>query len=261
MRRIKSKNLSKKAFTLVELVVAMTLTAIFAASCVALILPVSKIYTHINTLSRAQILADTVVDSLREECSKAYITKTNDVWLSSTGGATMETHEAHAGQSVLVFRRSSEYCETIASDYAVNGTHYRAVYDAEVERHSDDDNYAPSTDSQGYTTSAVYRLFDGNDEETAGTPSADASEGYVHFGYYSAADDPAAYVYPAGYYDYTNPFTSVTYGDYTVDLRFHDIGTRNGLPAYVICDVSIMTASDATPVYTRSAVLSFPSSV
>ncbi|MBR6960505.1 MAG: hypothetical protein IKH76_08520, partial [Clostridiales bacterium] len=62
MRRIKNKKWSKKAITLVELIVAMTLTAIFASSCILLILPITQIYRHVNDLSRAELLADTVVD-------------------------------------------------------------------------------------------------------------------------------------------------------------------------------------------------------
>ena len=70
MRRIVHRKRSKRAITLVELIVAMTLTAIFASSCVLLIMPITKIYKHANDLSRAQLVADTVVDALRTECAR-----------------------------------------------------------------------------------------------------------------------------------------------------------------------------------------------
>ena len=65
MRNAMRKSLirTKKGITLVELVAAMALTALFAAACVMLILPVSKIYTNALDQNRVQLVTDTVVDS------------------------------------------------------------------------------------------------------------------------------------------------------------------------------------------------------
>ncbi len=263
MKHIHNRAHSKRGYTLVELVVAMALTAIFAASCVVLIMPVSKIYKHVNDQSRAQIVADTVIDSLRSECNGAYITDPGDVWIASSGGSLLTSHEENDSGNTLVFRRGTDYCETISADYEITGVHYKGVYDAECERFIDVPGYSPFTDSDGYTSSAVYRLFTGNSGSTAGTPTSDAQSGYVHFGYYSAMVDEERYVCPTGYYDYTSPFTAPTYSGFTVSLNFHDIKrtTDNNMPSYVICDVSVMRAEDPVPVYTRSTVLCFASPV
>ena len=74
-KRISSKlNTARNAgFTLVELVVSMTLTAIFATALVAIMPAATRIYMQIETMSRAQVVADMVVDALREECADTYI--------------------------------------------------------------------------------------------------------------------------------------------------------------------------------------------
>ena len=46
-------------FTLVELLVSMTLTAIFATAVIAIMPSANKIYMQIQDTSRAQIVADT----------------------------------------------------------------------------------------------------------------------------------------------------------------------------------------------------------
>ena len=85
MKRVETKRKTKLAMTLVELVVAMALTALFATACIMLVLPVERIYTRTTDVSRAQILADTIVDSLRTECANTYIDGKGAVWIGSIG--------------------------------------------------------------------------------------------------------------------------------------------------------------------------------
>ena len=125
---------SKKGITLVELIAAMALTMFFAVACIMLIVPVSMIYTHTLHENRAQLVADSVVDALRAECSKAIISSSGDVWIAEPGATydgkvfTPTAVKANEG-SVLVFRRNSNFCETIASNYTVSNDLYNAVRD------------------------------------------------------------------------------------------------------------------------------------
>ena len=239
---------SKRGITLVELIAAMALTMFFAVACIMLIVPVSMIYTHTLNENRAQLVADSVVDALRAECSKAIISSSGDVWIAEPGAEydgkvfTPSTVKANEG-SVLVFRRNSNLCETIASNYEISN----ALYNAVRER---DEAISGSDDSGNNFGRSVYTM-----------DVLDKEKDQVHFGYfYSNAETvkDLTYPYPFEYYDYTNPFTHVVYLDYKVELNFHDIGYNETTlkPAYVICDVTILNSEDE-PVYTRSAALCF----
>lgn len=261
MLRIRKKKSSKKAITLVELVVAMTLTALFAASCVMLILPIERIYIHMRDLSRAQVLSDTVVDALRRECSGTYITDAGDVWIipASSGysglvfdGSNLLPSDYSGPGDALVVRKTVGFCETISSGYAITSDFYEKVKSAESETGS-----TPELDQSGsgaVTSRAVYRMFAG------GSTAIDLNAGYIHFGYFNGikASEAAGNVfYPSAYYDFTNPFSSAAYGDFTVKLEFSDIGyDTDGLPRYVNCLVSILNSSKEV-VYTRQTVLCF----
>lgn len=252
MKMVFSKGKSKRAITLVELIVAMALTALFAGSCIALILPVTKIYTETNRISRSQLVADSVVDALRAECAKTIVTDSGDVWIynpSDYDGKVLTSSDVNpvldgGGGSVLVLRRNSTYCETIAANYVID--------DALIQSVAEKDSVKSGTDgSAGAVTSkSVYNIS-----------SDDASAGYLHYGYFlsSAINTKGlTYIYPGDYFDYTNPYTTDAYMGYMISLNFHDIGYDNGLkpkPLYVICDVTVEDGDGA--VYTRSVALCF----
>ena len=247
MRRIKRQNGNKKAITLVELIVAMTLTAIFAAAVVMLMFPIENIYRHTNDLSRAQLVADTVVDALRHECADTYISGYGDVWIASSGSTIMDSASPLSdGGHVLVIRKTVGYCETIASNYSIDDAMLAKVQEA-------DEN-----DLDGVVTSrAIYRMFSGD-----GTP--DLNENYVHFGYFGCTGGgTTGYVLPTSYYDYTNPFPYTTYGEFNVQLNFHWDGNApaSGVnPSYILCDVNVYRGT--TLIYTRDdVVLCFASPV
>ncbi len=228
----------------------MALTALFAFACIALILPVTKIYTETNRISRSQLVADSVVDALRAECSKTIVTNTGDVWIynpdSYDGKVLADTDVVPSSDSgsVLVLRRNNTYCETIAANYEISDELVQAVADK-------DEMISGADGSTGAVTSkSVYNIS-----------SADAASGYVHYGYFlSSAVDTKGYVfvYPGDYFDYTNPYTNDAYLGYTVSLNFHDIkhDSANGMkPVYVMCDVTV--EDDSGAVCTRSVVLCF----
>ena len=269
MRRTVKNNRSKRAITLVELIVAMTLTAIFAAACVMLISPVTMIYTSVNDLSRAQLLADSVVDVLRSECSRTYIKDANSVVIRRGDGVY---------GNMLVIRKSSNYIETLASNYAITDAEWVAVYRQNAAELSESgSSEGPQIGPEGFTSRSVYRMFTGsttNPEPAAGTPARDAEIGYVHFGY--LVSETTAYDSNTPRYDFTNPFSYSTYSfssrcDFRVRLYFHwnsDHSSTNP-PSYVLCDVSVLRKTDGVdsnnqPIYEtvytrRNVVLSFAS--
>ena len=122
MRRLVRNRISKRALTLVELVVTMALLSIFAAACTMLIYPVMKIYKHVNDLSRAQLLADTLVDSIRSECSGAFIQGEGDVWITNVDGSSILTQSDPSGTGachVIVIIQNKNYFETIDVNYEI----------------------------------------------------------------------------------------------------------------------------------------------
>lgn len=251
MRNAMRKSLirTKKGITLVELVAAMALTALFAAACVMLILPVSKIYTNALEQNRVQLVTDTVVDSLRSECSKVIASDFGDVWIAdidSYEGKVMDSAQPSTeGGAVLVIRRNQNYCETIAANYIITDELYNAV----LEKDDSESDYKGATGvNKGVTSRSIYDMNE-----------SDKAAGIIHFGYYTCQITDVsgyAYVYPGDYYDFTNPFTENTYLGCTVELFFHDIEFyENGKPACVCCKVTVTDENGFT--YSRDVALSF----
>ena len=240
-----NKRRSKRAMTLVELIVAMTLTSLFAAAVVLLIAPVERIYMHTNDLGRAQFVADTVVDAIRAECSSTYITDKGDVWIADSASTTMtpenrSSNDSGDSGSVLVIRKNLNYCETIASDYVIDNSLLEKVRESDENETTGD-----------ITSKAIYRML-------SSSAGKDVNSGYVHFGYFEngySNEGGVNYVFPNNYYDFTNPFTYATYEEFTVALNFTAIGYTNNLPSYVECDVTVK--KDTETVYTRHVTLCF----
>lgn len=250
MRKIFNRK-SKKATTLAELVISMALMAVFLLACTSLIYPITTIYSHMNKQGRAQLVADTVVDSLRAECARTYISSTNDVWISQgSGDAIMDSFPGNFGTgSVLVIRKSYEYCETLSSNYAITGDLCNSIYNAE-----NTEDVSPQTDS--LTSRAIYNMFDPVPASSGETAS---KIGYLHYGFFKSGADLTNGAFPSELYDFTDPFLAPTYGEFTVDFVFHDIKLDSAdIPVYVLVDVKVYDGTEN--VYTRSnVVLSFAS--
>ena len=249
MRRIIMTRRSKKSMTLVELVIAMTLTAFFAIACVMLILPIEKIYTRTTDVSRAQFIADTIVDSLRAECASTYIESDGDVWIGDFNNE--ELLATKAGSSILFIRKNKEYCEAIFANNAVPTKAY-------IDLSGIDTNSVT-----GVTSKAIFRLFPDGITDPEKIPE-DIGEGYVHFGYYKLKSGETN-VTPESYYDFTNPFPYATYREYNVSLTFSGIGKKSvtsgsvekTYPAYVNCKIDVWKDSEDNIVYSRETVLCF----
>lgn len=261
-------NYSKKGITLVELVVAMTLTSLFAVVCIALINPIEKMYRSTIRLSKAQLLADTVVDAIRKECDDVMHKDSSDVWIAyfiddetSSDVDKDDSRLLSVGPSssfkkevgnALIFRRNNNYTEAIYSAVPISQDNIDAV--------NDEDN--PVTKNTGHSVDA----FIGSDLNKL-------NRGVVHFGYYQSKEDDRG-VFPIRAYDYTNPVTVSTYGtvkndlEFTVKLEFSDLTLKDGkYPSHVTCKVSVYEGKyyknndskvdSKGPVYTRSTVISF----
>ena len=295
IKRIFSKlnTVRNAGFTLVELVVSMTLTAIFATALVAIMPAATRIYMQIETMSRAQVVADMVVDALREECADTYIEDFASVRIvaepanpasgasitdaeTSTGDAHLLTSLANitsdsaSSGTVLIIRKSPGYCEAISSCIAISKSNYNSVKDEDKAYRFEN----------GISSRAVYRFFSYDSEGAATTLAEEIRQGYVHYGYYQCgvADriedgKTISCIFPAIRYDYTAPFTSSAYNGYTVAISFSNLeytlapdATGDSLyykrPSSVEVTVKVYSCSYADqatslPVYTRTAVLVF----
>ena len=237
------KRNSKKGITLVELIVALTLTSIFAVLCVALINPIERTYRGTLKMARAQLLADTIVDSIRKECDDVKHDEKMSVWIGNLGSADdYDLLDKGPGikitggsGDILVFQRNSNYTEAIYSNAKISDTNFTNV---------ENNPLTPSN-----TVHSISALD--NDAK-----EANLKKGIVHFGYYQAKEDDRG-IFPIKSYDYTNPVLASTYGNFTVDLKFENLtfSKSDKYPVYVLCKVNVL--EKGTTVYTRSAVICF----
>lgn len=260
---------SKRGTTLVELIVSLTLTAMFAVICVMLINPIERTYQRTEKTARAQLLADTIVDSIRKECDGIKNDDINSVWIAN-GSFDADSAsdqilfdpdcskrissglESNNKGTVLVIKKNNSYCEMIFASLPITNENKTEA----------NKNVLDGT----YSGHAVDELFQGSAEDVA----KNTGRGVVHFGYYGAGDKGNG-VYPLKAYDYTNPLIASTYGDYHVKVYFQKLVTRteeidgvdHEFPSYVECEVKVYEgeykAGDNTSalVYTRKAAISF----
>lgn len=62
---------NRKGITLVEMVVTMTLLAIFFASVIVLLGPFTRIFYRVQELNRAQLISDTILQTIKEQLKTA----------------------------------------------------------------------------------------------------------------------------------------------------------------------------------------------
>ncbi len=284
----KTHTLRNSGFTLVELLVSMTLTAIFATAVVAIMPAATRIYMQIQDMSRAQIVADMVIDSLREECADTYIEDFASVRTVNTTAADddgmiqpfisnvvnddsiTEADQIPASAdegNVLIIRKSNGYCEAIFACMPITYSNYYYVYTHDRARQYD------TSYTLGGSSRAVYRFFNG------GVGSAETNPGYVHYGYYSCAKKDVTWtsgsdshtincIFPMERYDYTNPFSIDSYNGYTVSLEFSKPSMSDNSDYYLqrpvdvtvtvnVYNCSYEEQAENSPIYSRTALLVF----
>ena len=281
--RIHNKN-RNQGFTLVELVVSMALTAILATAVAALMFPVVSIFMNMQKLSRAQLVADTVTETLRKECAAAYVTDVGDVrvvnipepldatvgdtdlvtLLSRSNETLLADIKKNEGGNALVFRINLGYAKAIYWNTGISKSNYESLLDA---------NYVPSA----VTPKAVYRLFpNGTTNLQQSNMPIETRPGYLHCAYYATTSDKVPgegedieLFRPKEAYDYTNPFSVGVYNGFTVKVTYDPLTYDNSTapladqrPVYVVANIEVHEKdhgeeNEDTLVYTRRAVICF----
>ena len=279
----KKKKHRDKGSTLVELVVSMALTAILATAVVTVMHPAVTIFLKVQKHSRAQMVADTIADTLRAECASSYVKGYGDARVVNVGaeGNYLKgddsvfkelnglTAESAPGGNVLFIRKNEGYAEALYCNAWISQKDYEDVFKADQEQKNGN-----------VTSKAVYRFFP-NTAETLDEDemSIDTRPGYLHSAYYETASSKldidgknVTVVYPSKPYDYTNPFASNTYSGFTVDVTYSNFtyekivegseSLADKRPAYVVAEIKVYDSGYAdqsinTLIYSRKAVLCF----
>ncbi|MCR5634004.1 MAG: type II secretion system GspH family protein [Lachnospiraceae bacterium] len=278
----KNNILNNRAFTLVELVVSMVLTAILATAVVAVMFPATNIFMHMQKLSRAQMVADLVADSLRKECAASYISEYSDARVVNLPESTdytkgddglltllaTDTGESRTDGNTLIVRKSEKIVEAIYWNTYITGDDFKEATGGD---YVEPDNTV--------TSKAVYRLFPNGLTIDASKLPPETVRGYLHYGYYNSdfydintdGTDIKA-IYPTSAYDYTNPFSVSAYNGFTVAVTYSEFtyenisGTGDSLankrPSYVVATIKVYDSdyakqSEDSLLYKRDAVLCF----
>ena len=204
---LKTNMHSRKGITLVELVVAMTLTSIFAVLCVMLINPIERTYRGTLKLARAQLLADTVLDSIRKECDDVKHDEKADVWITNLSGnddaalfSGAPSEEKDKGNT-LVFRKNDNYSEAIYSSVPISKSNYEKVLANPVKYRKVDG----SDENEQIIDHSIDTLIIDKDN----IPAKISAKGIVHFGYYQSKEDEKG-ILPFRAYDYSDPVLAKT---------------------------------------------------
>lgn len=250
MRRVnlRQNRHSKKGITLVELIISMTLTAMFAVVCVAIMNPISRMYKGTVKITRAQLLADAIIDSIRKECDGLKTDESTTVWIAQLNETAEDDKalrlngpekKAPGGNgNTLVIQKNNNYAEAIYACLPISKGNYDAVHDNPV---------------QGTKSAhSIDRLSAGNLYDP---DEPNVKKGIVHFGYYQAKEDKEG-IFPYRAYDYTNPVLASAYGDFTVKLEFKDLKLKEDkYPTYCMCVVTVN--ENGKKVYSRTTVITF----
>ena len=239
---------TRKGITLVELVVAMTMTAMVAVVCVALLNPISKMYQGTVKLSRAQLLGDAIIDSIRKECDGIKTDESTTAWIAKLNesdaddgdlidnGSARKTTNGEG--NFLVIQKNNNYAEAIYACLPLSKANYDNVHANPVQG-----------DKAGH---AIDRILP---EGVYSSSEPNVQKGIVHFGYYQAKEDKRG-IFPFRAYDYTNPVLASTYGNFKVKLTFKSLELRDDkYPAFCMCEVVV--SENGSKVYSRTAVISF----
>ncbi len=272
-----------KGSTLVELVVSMALTAILATAVVTVMHPAVSIFMKVQKHSRAQIVADTVADTLRTECASSYIHGYGDARVVSVeaaddyqvgddtifGKLNGLTAESAADGNVLLIRKNEGYAEALYCNAWISQADHEEVYAADEERKNGN-----------VTSKAVYRLFpNGAGDLDEDEMPIDTRPGYLHSGLYETSSlgmnidgKNVNVAYPSKAYDYTDPFSWSVYSGFTIDVTYSDFkyesivpgsdSLADKRPAYVVANIKVYDGSYTdrsinTLIYSRQAVLCF----
>lgn len=227
---------NSKGTTLVELMVSITLLAILSLAATTLIAPCVKAYVTVQQQTRAQTLADALVENLRLELETA----AGELCFVNADATDPDT----VYQS-LVTNEKPRPAQGSALQYSVYPSHI-ALLDA------------------GAVPTLKMKQPDGTDKEVLSGAKAQARAGYLHMRYYSTAqtaqDTQAGYVY-----GFTDIYAKGAYMDMKVgSLQFYARGWQigaDGKPHLTSLTVVLTIVSEkdaATVLCTQKAIIPLP---
>ena len=249
-QRLKNQN----GTTLVELIVCMVLLAIFTLAAVTLIQPSAQAYMDIQQQTRAQNLADALIETIRGEVLEA------NGYIRFTDGAT----DLNNLDSVFA-SKGNDYSKGTALEFSVYPNHIEILDKDLVPALKKSDNTtlldeAQAADLNGYLHMRYYRdALNGNDKY--GNPQHNRAAGTDTNGGSIPAIDYMAYAYTTAY-----PKDAYM-GLYISDLHFYARSWSQPDPTdtpritamTVVLTVSKM-GSDGTavPLCTQKAIVPLP---
>lgn len=225
---------NSKGTTLVELMVSITLLAILSLAATTLIAPCVKAYVTVQQQTRAQTLADALVENLRLELETA---------AGELCFVNADTNSDTVYQS-LVTNEKPRPAQGSALQYSVYPSHI-ALLDA------------------GAVPELKMKQPDGTDKEVLNSAKAQARTGYLHKRYYSTAqtaqDTQDGYVY-----GFTDIYAKGAYMDMKIgDIAFYARGWQigaDGKPHLTSLTVvlTIVSEKDQTVLCTQKAIIPLP---
>lgn len=226
---------NSKGTTLVELMVSITLLAILSLAATTLIAPCVKAYVTVQQQTRAQTLADALVENLRLELETA---------AGELCFVNADTNTDTVYQS-LVTDEKARPAQGSALQYSVYPSHI-ALLDA------------------GAVPELKMKQPDGTDKEVLSSDKASARAGYLHMRYYSTAqtaqDTKNGFVY-----GFTDIYAKGAYMDMKVgSLQFYARGWQigaDGKPHLTSLTVVLTIVSEkdaATVLCTQKAIIPLP---
>ena len=225
---------NSKGTTLVELMVSITLLAILSLAATTLIAPCVKAYVTVQQQTRAQTLADALVENLRLELETA----AGELCFVNADTNTDTVYKS------LVTDEKARPAQGSALQYSVYPSHI-ALLDA------------------GAVPELKMKQSDGTGKEVLSGDKAQERTGYLHKRYYSTAqtaqDTQAGYVY-----GFTDIYAKGAYMDMKVgSLQFYARGWQTGadgkphLTSLTVV-LTIVSEKDQTVLCTQKAIIPLP---
>lgn len=231
---------NSKGTTLVELMVSITLLAILSLAATTLIAPCVKAYVTVQQQTRAQTLADALVENLRLELETA----AGEISFVNADADATDPSEVYKS---LVTETTPRPAQGSALQYSVYPSHI-ALLDA------------------GAVPQLLMKQPDGTNKVVLDAAKGRARAGYLHMRYYSTAqtaeDTQAGYVY-----GFTDIYAKGAYMDMKVgSLQFYARGWQTGadgkphLTSLTVVLTIVSEKDAATVLCTQKAIIPLPGS-
>ena len=227
---------NSKGTTLVELMVSITLLAILSLAATTLIAPCVKAYVTVQQQTRAQTLADALVENLRLELETAAGE------ISFVNASATESGEVY---KTLVTETTPRPAQGSALQYSIYPSHI-ALLDA------------------GIVPQLLMKQPDGTNKVVLDDTKAQARAGYLHMRYYSTAQTPEdtknGYVY--GFTDIyaKGAYMNMKIGGiafYARGWEQNDDKTVTRLTSLTVV-ITIVSEKDQTVLCTQKAIIPLP---